>query len=613
MADSKGPPPQSNGPPGPEPDGAPMTMGGAIVAMLSFARYFRPVRGLIVLVLVTTVVTACIPLAITSLPRVVVSEQPPQWIRWLTPTQPGWVSLYLGFTLVVTAIGWVLTMLDGYWSVKAGEVFIRSLRNDLFRKLEEVNMGAVYARGPGEFVQQMARDVFMLRELFTYTLMDLLRETATGIAFLFTMFLMDWQLTLGLLVGLAVLAYPLALVNRQVERHANAGRDVQQRIFSQLVENVGGFRDIVASGRFSQFAARFDELLAVGQGISIRTSVWSQSSRLLPSALISLAILTAYTTGLPWFRNADAERWGVIITYAGFLTYVFPTIMTVVRSTTDLALATPSLKSVKALLDTPPPKVRPDAIPLTPPITSIHYENVSLEIDGHLILDGVTFDLPMGKLTAVIGPSGSGKTTIFSLLLRLLEPTGGEILVNGKPLEAYLPQSLRARIGYIPQTPFLFNQSIRENILLASPEQISQERLDQAVAFSHLGEVVAQRESEGGLDSMAGYMGNRLSGGEKQRIALARLVLRDLDVVICDEYTANVDVKTARLIHDAVVTHFTGRTRVMITHEPFSARDADWVLVLARGGKVAQQGTPDELCNQPGFYRDLLEIHGLLR
>jgi ABC-type multidrug transport system fused ATPase/permease subunit len=119
--------------------------------------------------------------------------------------------------------------------------------------------------------------------------------------------------------------------------------------------------------------------------------------------------------------------------------------------------------------------------------------------------------------------------------------------------------------------------------------------------------IVDQRKAEGGLNALAGYMGNRLSGGERQRLALARLLLRNPQVIICDEYTANVDVRTARLIQEAMATHFAGHTRVVITHELFSARNADWIIVIDQG-RVVQQGTPEELRSQPGLYHDLLEV-----
>jgi ABC-type multidrug transport system fused ATPase/permease subunit len=223
----------------------------------------------------------------------------------------------------------------------------------------------------------------------------------------------------------------------------------------------------------------------------------------------------------------------------------------------------------------------------------------------------MSFEIPVGKMVAIVGQSGAGKTTIFHLLLRLLEPSSGSVRLNGEPLSHYTLESLRRTIGFLPQNAFIFNQSLRDNILLATPRQdVPDDKLREVIELSQLGEVIEQRANEGGLDSQAGYMGNRLSAGERQRIALARLLLRDPPVIICDEYTANVDVKTARLIHEAMRTHFAGRTRVIITHELYSVRGADWIVVIDHG-HVVQQGKHEELSSQPGLYRDLLAVQSV--
>jgi ATP-binding cassette subfamily B protein len=232
-------------------------------------------------------------------------------------------------------------------------------------------------------------------------------------------------------------------------------------------------------------------------------------------------------------------------------------------------------------------------------------------MEGRPIVTDLCFEIPIGKLVAIVGQSGAGKTTIFHLLLRLLEPTAGAIRLNGEPLPHYTLDTLRQQIGFLPQNAFIFNQTLRENILLAAEEKsISEEQLAQVVELAQLREVVELRAAEGGLNAVAGYMGNRLSGGERQRLALARLLLRDPQVIVCDEYTANVDVKTARLIHEAMRTHFVGRTRIVITHELASVRGADHIVVVDHG-RVVQQGTHEELRAQPGLYRDLLDVQSI--
>ncbi len=222
----------------------------------------------------------------------------------------------------------------------------------------------------------------------------------------------------------------------------------------------------------------------------------------------------------------------------------------------------------------------------------------------------MTFEIPGGKFTAVVGQSGAGKTTIFHLLLRLLEPSEGTIWINDRPLAEIDATQLRRLLGFIPQNPFIFNQSLRDNLLVAVEDDHPQAAIDRAVEMAQLHELVERRSNEGGLNASAGYMGARLSGGERQRIALGRLLLQDPRVIVCDEYTANIDVRTARLIHEAIRDQFAGRTRIVITHELYTIRGADHIVVLD-DGRVAQTGSHDALIAKPGLYRALWEVQTL--
>jgi ABC-type multidrug transport system fused ATPase/permease subunit len=207
-----------------------------------------------------------------------------------------------------------------------------------------------------------------------------------------------------------------------------------------------------------------------------------------------------------------------------------------------------------------------------------------------------------------VGQSGSGKTTIFNLLLRLLDPTGGRILINDRLLEQIDEKQLKKLMGLIPQDPFIFNCSIRENLLMASADGLDDTLLDRAVDQAQLRELVESRE--GGLDFIAGHMGRNLSAGEKQRLALARLIVQDPEIIICDEYTANIDVKTAGLIHEVMRNEFSGRTRIIITHQLYTIKGADHIVVLDKG-TIAQAGTHEELFAQRGVYKDLWELQKL--
>lgn len=557
------PPSQGKPPAGGAPGGQPRPPAAAGLRLAAyFLRYLYPVRGLVILLAVGTALTALahLPLALLPMQLTLHFDDRP------------YLTGYLIFVLAVVAAGWVLGVLIGYVNAYVGEFMLRSLRHQVFGNLERLSMQSVYSQGPGQFVQQLGRDAFIVRDLFQSTVFNSAGDIASGVVALATMLWLDPWLTLVVVACFAATAWLIRVTNLQVEINARRGRAPMQEILSRVVENVGGFRDIVAAGRFSGFLQQFDVLLKDSQRVNVRTTLWAQVSGLVPGMMLSLLIVSVYYIGLECYQSVSQV--GEIITYAGLLSWLFPAIQAVARMSTSLALTVPSMASLRETLDQPEDPDKAAATPLKETIRSIRFDHMSLELENRRIIDDMCFELPAGRFTAIVGQSGSGKTTLFHLMLRLMEPTAGAILVNDRPLRSYTMESLRTRIGFIPQAPFIFNDNLRENILLATPDKVSPEQLARAVEQSQLGEVVARRQHEGGLDAVAGYMGNRLSGGEKQRVALARLLLRDPEVIICDEYTANVDVKTARLIHESMRTRFAGRTRVVITHELYAARGA---------------------------------------
>jgi ATP-binding cassette subfamily B protein len=585
-------------PPDAMPDFGPPSGWAALRLAASFLRYLRPVRGLVVLVILATGFGAVAELPMTFLPKVLTEHY----------QDPGYLTGYLGFVLTVAVVGWGLSVLLSYWSVTLGETLVRGVRADVFSKLERLSMLAVSERGPGEFVQNFDQDVNAVRGLIGETLISSGMTIAQGLAYLVSMLLLDWQWTVVILAGFLAMAGLVRVINRRVANYAAVARELMQQIVGRLVENVGGFRDIVASGRFQHFSRQFDHMLRASQRANIRTAVWGHLSGLLPAMMVGLAVIGVYWVGLK--QTTDVSEIGFLITYTALVSQLFPSMLATVKVSTDLAMSMPSLLSLQRLLDLPPVQTE-KTIPLKAPIRYVRFDHVTLEMEGRRIVENLTFQIPAGKFTAIVGQSGAGKTTVFHLLLRLLEPTSGNIWVNGHRLWRYTLDSLRATIGFLPQNPFFFNESLRENILLAAPHgSVSDKQLAHVLEMAQLHEVIENKREQGGLEAPAGYLGSHLSGGERQRLALARLLLRNPDMIVCDEYTANVDVKTAKLIHEAMRTHFAERTRVVITHELASVRGADHIIVIDHG-RVVQQGSPEELRKQPGLYRELLEAQSV--
>jgi ABC-type multidrug transport system fused ATPase/permease subunit len=592
-------PERPDGPEGPGgPEGGPPPSG--IRQFLYYMPYMFRLRWVLLLVFVTTGLVAVLRLPSLFLPQQLTEH---------FDDKP-YLYSYLGFVLAAALLGAGARLAATYLGSYLGERVVFLIRKDAFNRLERLNMLSVFARGPGEFVQQLDRDVYAIRELLEHTLTQSLVDIAQGAALLVAMFALDPLVTAVALGIFIVLGLMIRYFNVYVQKYASRARDLAESITGALVECVGGFRDIQASGRFSRFAHRYEEQVGESVRINVRTRMWSEMAGLLPFLGLSLIILGVYATGL--VRISSVAQAGEIITYAALLGQFFPAVLAASQWSTSLAMTMPSLVGLRQILDQPDPSAgRTDLVPLEPPIRDITFDHVTFAIDGQPIVEGLDFTIPGGKFTAIVGQSGAGKTTVFHLLLRLLEPTEGRILINGRALADLTMPSVRQHVGFIPQRPFIFNTSLLDNLLLAAPDSgVDPKQLEACVEFARLGELIEKRHDQGGLEAVAGYLGNRLSGGEQQRIALGRLFLQSPQVIICDEYTANIDVKTEKLIHEAMRTRFADRTRVVITHQLHTIRGADWIIVLERG-RVVDAGTHEELLSRPGTYRELWSVQQL--
>jgi len=605
-----------------------LSIGRKISNAVFFIGYLKPVIWILILVVIINLVSASSLVPIMDFGRVLTDyfgkRESSVWtfLGLFTSPQRA-IYLYVVLAALLIVVSGAVTLISHYLGSYVREFMLRNLRLDIYKSLEHLNMQSVNRRGAGDYVQGIHRDVYAVDQLFSELFSRTLPQAIFACVAFAVLLNINWVMTLALF-GAGFVLFPIfAVCNVKVNRLSGWLRHAFTEMSDQLIETIGGFRDIVAGGRFDRFAARFDDTLKRSQGSAVSIAWWGQVGGMTTTSLTSLFTSVPIVVAIPQLLRAHgagqlttvATLIGATISYVLFLQQFLQIYSVVYNFLQQAALTSPSFQSLRMMLTPEPgrfeqadlPEAQAPPLHLSP-VRSIQFEGVSMRFNGRTLFDGLKFSIPGGKISAIVGQSGSGKTTIFNLLLRLLDPTNGKILINGRLLEGIGEKQLKKIMGLIPQDPFIFNFSLRENLLMASADSVDDNLLNRAVDLAQLRELVESRE--GGLDFVAGHMGRNLSAGEKQRLALARLIVQDPEIIICDEYTANIDVKTAGLIHEVMRTEFAGRTRIIITHQLYTIKGADHIVVLDKG-TVVQAGTHEELVARPGVYRDLWDLQKL--
>lgn len=530
---------------------------------------------------------------------------------WHPETQHLAAWVLVGFlALSVIAIG--LSTIQGYLTATVAQHLSANLKSSIFRKVGTLSKSSMAFRSVGSLAHRSSGDVAHLQEFLARFAPEAI---VSSLSLVFGILALLWMHPIVASVGI-ILVPTLWLLMERVNVHvrvlARSSQQQSESILTRLIEGIAGYIDLVAAGRFGRAADEYQDQLSRLRVTAIKMTLTSSLAALIPSIAFLAITFAYYFLQVKDANNlAGPEKLGDVMTFAGLLNTVRGPIMILARFFTEAAVAAPSFQEVKKLLEAPEVASATGGAVLKN--GEIEFRDVGFGYDTSQrpVLERVSFRVPTGSFTAIVGETGSGKTTLFHLLLRLLEPTSGEIRLGGASLGSIGLEDLRSYVGFIPQLPFLFDATIRENVAIAlKTGEVDDARLLRACDLAQLAPVLEKRKALGGLDAMVGAAGASLSGGERQRIALARVFLRDPQVIVCDEYTANIDNATAKLIHEAIARQFAGRTRIVITHQLYTIRGADQILVLDEG-RIADRGTHAELIARPGLYREMWEVQRL--
>ncbi len=525
-----------------------------------------------------------------------------------------------GLAVLLAVIG----LVSRFLSARIGEGLIFRLRTEVYDHVQEQPIAFFTRAQTGALVSRLNSDVIGAQQAFTSTLSGVVGNLISVVVVLATMFLLSPTITALALVLVPIFLLPARWMGRRLQGLTREQMVLNAELGNQMTERFGvaGALLVKLFGRPPEEHADFSQKAGRVRDIGIRIAM---ANRYFLTALTLVAALaTAITYGVGGnLVISGALSLGTLLALVGLLAQLYGPLTALSNVRVDVMTALVSFERVFEVLDLPPLITdRPDAValpkgPATVEFQDVHFtyptaDQVSLasleslarsdvQSGGAPILQGVSFEVQPGRMTALVGPSGAGKTTITSLVSRLYDVTEGTVRVGGHDVREVTQASLHDAVGVVSQDPHMFHDTIRANLAYADPGAGEQQMLT-ALADAQILHLVQTLPA--GLDTVVGERGYRLSGGEKQRLALARLLLKSPDVVVLDEATAHLDSESEAAVQRALATALQGRTSLVIAHRLSTIRAADEILVID-GGRVAERGTHDELLAAGGMYADL--------
>ncbi|MBM3939661.1 MAG: ABC transporter ATP-binding protein [SAR202 cluster bacterium] len=510
-----------------------------------------------------------------------------------------------GLIAAALAAGFV-GVLRSYLNTLVSQRIMFDLRMQMYTRLQAQSLRFFTEARTGELMARLTSDVAGIDTVISGTLVSILSNTLILTTTLVAMVALDWRLTVIALSLLPWLIVPTLTVGN-VRRRLRARRQQQSATVNSFMAETLGVSGLVLIKTFTRerdtlrrFTTEARELMRV----QIREALVGRWYFML------LGLVTSGGPAVIYFAGgldviAGALSVGTIVAFVALLGRLYGPATDLMSLHVDVVTSAAYFERIFEYLDLQPDIVdAPDARELADVEGHIAFERVTLEyVPGHPALREVSMEVLPGQLVALVGPSGAGKTSATYLIPRLYEATSGRVLVDGRDVRQVTMESLRRQIGYVTQETFLFHASVRDNLLIARPDA-TQAQLEHACRTAQIHHVIESLPR--GYDTVAGERGYRLSGGEKQRLAIARIVLKDPRILLLDEATASLDTHSERAVQAALSAVMAGRTTIVIAHRLSTVLAADQILYF-EGGRIVERGTHADLLALNGRYAQLYE------
>jgi ATP-binding cassette, subfamily B, bacterial len=539
-------------------------------------------------------------------------------------------ALVIGLAVTVAGVA-IFDALIGFvirwFSARVGEGLIYDLRTQVFDHVQRQPIAFFTRAQTGSLVSRLDGDVVGAQQAITSTLSGVVSNVISLVLILITLFYLSWLVSLIALVMVPLFILPARLVGRRLQRLTRESMMLDAEMGSMMTErfNVAGAMLVKLFGRPREESAAFAGRAAKVRDIGVTQAMYGQVLFISLTLLASLVTAVVYGVGGNLVIDGTFQI-GTLVALTTLLGRVYAPITSMTNVQIQVMTALVSFDRVFEVLDLKPLiQEKPDAVelpaatpkdvafdhvsfgyPLAKDVSLASLESIALPVSERAdaksgVLHDLSFTAPSGQLTALVGPSGAGKTTITALVARLYDPDEGAVRIGGYDLRDVTLESLHDAVGVVTQDAHLFHDTIRANLLYARPGAAEQELIEACEAAQIWGLISMLPD---GLDTVVGDRGYRLSGGEKQRVALARLLLKAPSVVVLDEATAHLDSESEAAVQRALKAALTGRTSLVIAHRLSTVREADQILVVD-GGRIVERGRHENLLAEGGLYAEL--------
>lgn len=620
-----------------------------LLRVLNYAKpYWWHIAGMLVTILLSTGLSLLTPLIFRNMIDVVLPAKDTQRLIWL--------GLAL---LFIPAINGGINVLQRRLNSTVGEGVIYDLRSSLFSRLQSMSLRFFTNTKTGELMSRLNSDVVGAQNAISNTIVNIVTNLIQTIALLAVMLTLEWRLTLASIVILPLFILAAQRIGTILRDIAREAMDINAQMNAHMNEtlNIGGALLVKLFGRTREEDKRFRDRAANVRDIGIRRAVIGSGFFVIFGLVSSVGTALVYGLG-GYYVITDVFTIGTIVAFGSYLGQLYGSLQGLVSAPVDFSTSMVSFERVFEIIDLPQDIAeKENAIEFKDVKGELQFDNVtfnykvdesillkdvkrygsmdnvtavlsggngdastikrrveravasdSAEVDStsqarDVALEGISFTARPGNLIALVGPSGAGKTTVTYLIPRLYDPSDGVIRIDGHNLKDVTLESLSHSIGMVTQETYLFHDTIRTNLTYAKPDA-TQEEIESAAKAANIHNFIMDLPE--GYDTIVGERGYRLSGGEKQRIALARVILKNPRILVLDEATSSLDSESEALIQDALKRVMAGRTSIVIAHRLSTILAADMILVMDKG-RIVERGTHEELLVLGGLYNQLYE------